>query len=1571
MTASGWKWIEQGTDFFWPASLELLFAATLVLLMAMAINLGLCRAAASVRHRVWALTMGGLLLLPLLCPLLPKSPIPWSIPITATRPVSLTPKRIDESVVAAPHQEGLSPEVVALPTVHRLDQIPPRPSSASSPQVRATSADPRWGTAPTAETSSWNAPTLLVGSYRVLMLLWTLGTGLCLVAMARSLWAERRLAMSAFPLDDPSWQSLLDEIGGQLGVRRAVAVGVSQQSEVPLTIGWCRPKILLPPDCSHWTAAKRQVVLIHELSHVARHDVLWQVVAQLACTVYWFHPLAWLADRRLRVERELACDDAVLRFGGQPDQYATVLLEVAAAVCHRPPTCATAVAMACRNSVERRIRAILQPGLSRLPVGPRQGKLSLLGAISLVVLTAALHPFAPPPQVKADSSKLETVAAPDKAEAEATKKEAKPADKAAQPPKAVEKGSDSPKTDSANSIRPGCRPMQIHVFDSDRKPLADARITVRCTADVSFGPVRYRTDTEGNAGIEVPKERVKDYQILALKDNYVTAGASWRGDGIQALVPEEFTFTLEQGTIFGGIVRDEQGEPIVGAEVTVEGRKTSPDAPLWVSINDTSKTDAEGKWQVHRIPKDLAGFDLQVRIKRPDVAGIERFDMKALPIDKVRARTAEMILRKGIAVEGTVTDPQGKPAATATVGLFAELSGGDFPRTKTDENGHYRFAVTEPGEYTLAAAAKGYAPDSHRVTVATQPQKVDLQLRQGEMIRLRVVDKQGEPMPGVAVATVFNNEYREALMFDYQSAFERDNDRHMLADAEGRWSRLWIPNDEITLLISKPGYDQVEKKVAPRQQEYVVTLEAVGWSVAGRVVDQETKAPITKFCVVEGDNYANVMWRKNSVVENSNGEYRAQWNTSGDSRRVVRIEADGHLPSETRLLRPDERAVTFNVELNKGADIVGLVRGPDGKPLAESEVALCSFTRLLSLRNGRLARDQNPLSVRTGPDGRFTFAPQSELYILIAMHDSGYARIDGHVGLQKITLEPWARVEGTLRIDGGNGAKEQIRLHFDDEVIGRSEHAWTPMDRAARYLYWDYQTQTDDKGHFVFERVRSGKATISRNIKLSQEGMMSSWTAANSRSVEFVPGQTVTVTLAGSDSSAVRQRELAARKLRDAAPQHAAQDNADRANRVAAALKVLQATPPATQDDRIEAAMEILKNYSIGTNEKSWATAIRELIATGKPAVPKLTAELDRSDRNETLRALGFVLRGIGDPRAVPALIRAIPRLYGSSGSDCGLFIKDDPELTKFMEQHDNSPGAHSAQFHYGRPIREVMPALEKLTGQSHGWLDLNFADREGQGAEQQRIKRIAFLKHAERWADWWSKNWQKFLANEADAQLPLTKQALDRCAESIAKMPHGKPLLEIPCGPNVAVGGGASNYWIKSFDESPSQAFLDFDSGRQPSPPKELVENSPGGEPSKELLVWAEQEGVDLITVRTRLPGSDKPVYAFKPVGMKVWRIDNARFDHLQNELCSGDKSDFPDLWHGPIAQIDEKSGKFDDKLTVSFLFITKEGVCGAIQLQSPLSQELVPGMRGPNRGGWHYKFIYERGPEQQGANE
>ena len=126
--------------------------------------------------------------------------------------------------------------------------------------------------------------------------------------------------------------------------------------------------------------------------------------------------------------------------------------------------------------------------------------------------------------------------------------------------------------------------------------------------------------------------------------------------------------------------------------------------------------------------------------------------------------------------------------------------------------------------------------------------------------------------------------------------------------------------------------------------------------------------------------------------------------------------------------------------------------------------------------------------------------------------------------------------------------------------------------------------------------------------------------------------------------------------------------------------------------------------------------------------------------------------------------------------------------------------------------------------------------------------------------------------------------------------------------------------------------------------------------------MAWAEREGVDLIHVKIKSPDGEW-FYAFKPLGMKVWRIDNDRFDHLQKELRESKQLTLPAPWEGPLAQVNATSGMHDEKLTVSFLFITKEGSCGAIQIRSPLGDGPYTG------GGLCYKFIYDNEAEQAPA--
>jgi hypothetical protein len=90
-----------------------------------------------------------------------------------------------------------------------------------------------------------------------------------------------------------------------------------------------RPAVLMPTGAADWPAGRQRVVLLHELAHVRRRDCQVQLVAHLALALHWFNPLAWWAVRRLRIEREHACDDHVLRSGARASDYADHLLQIA------------------------------------------------------------------------------------------------------------------------------------------------------------------------------------------------------------------------------------------------------------------------------------------------------------------------------------------------------------------------------------------------------------------------------------------------------------------------------------------------------------------------------------------------------------------------------------------------------------------------------------------------------------------------------------------------------------------------------------------------------------------------------------------------------------------------------------------------------------------------------------------------------------------------------------------------------------------------------------------------------------------------------------------------------------------------------------------------------------------------------------------------------------------------------------------------------------------------------------------------------------------------------------------
>lgn len=373
-------WLDQWAG---PIALRIAVAATLILVAALLVSWILRRSAASLRHRVWALAILGLLAYPLVQPFLPKVSLGLSM-ASPESPSDTGPNSLESpsfARTAFPVQDrGLMDEMAA----HANRSPVPLPA------LKPRTADDNAVRYPAAETPT-SAPAFHWPS--IIAAIWAIGAAVGLGFLVNVHLAASRLVRPAIAPSDPSWSETADVLAAQLRVRRRVPVRISDRIAVPVTAGWLHAVILLPTDCDGWAGSRRRMVLIHEMSHVARGDVLWQIAAKLACVIYWPHPLVWLAARRMRVEREAACDDAVLRDVERPSEYASLLLDVAASSAERPIAVSTALAMACGRSVEERIRRIVQPGRCRLPISRRTARLFSLGAILFVLGLGSISIF--------------------------------------------------------------------------------------------------------------------------------------------------------------------------------------------------------------------------------------------------------------------------------------------------------------------------------------------------------------------------------------------------------------------------------------------------------------------------------------------------------------------------------------------------------------------------------------------------------------------------------------------------------------------------------------------------------------------------------------------------------------------------------------------------------------------------------------------------------------------------------------------------------------------------------------------------------------------------------------------------------------------------------------------------------------------------------------------------------------------------------------------------------------------------------------------------------------------------
>lgn len=210
---------------------------------------------------------------------------------------------------------------------------------------------------------------------------WLIGSVFFLIPVISGLRQVRSLRRYGLPWRQG--QSVADGLAS--GERSRVNVLLHESLSGPMTCGFLHPAVILPVDGQSWNEEDLERALVHELEHVRRYDWAVHCFARFACALYWFHPLVWIAWRRLALEAERSCDDAVLR-GSEPTAYADQLLGLARRRILPGARKSPALAMANRSDLATRIGALLDQGQAR----GRAGALLLTGAClaaTAIVLT--------------------------------------------------------------------------------------------------------------------------------------------------------------------------------------------------------------------------------------------------------------------------------------------------------------------------------------------------------------------------------------------------------------------------------------------------------------------------------------------------------------------------------------------------------------------------------------------------------------------------------------------------------------------------------------------------------------------------------------------------------------------------------------------------------------------------------------------------------------------------------------------------------------------------------------------------------------------------------------------------------------------------------------------------------------------------------------------------------------------------------------------------------------------------------------------------------------------------------
>ena len=711
----------------------------------------------------------------------------------------------------------------------------------------------------------------------------------------------------------------LGELCRRMGITRNVQVIVSNDVTAPAVGGIMRASIILPNGiASELTPRQLQWVLLHELAHIRRGDLLVVVLQRLASVLHFFNPSIWIANRIIHRLREYACDDLALSLGdGSAVDSGEAFLQILKRASDPQQKLKGALGvfgLDSRAACFARVRRLME---TDRPIRLGLDRLSLCG----LILTAAIVL----PRINAAQETNKPQPANHTQEPAATGERAKNQSSLLAPPE----------PDPPSTFAKDVGKFELTVVDPDGKPIPNADVELRSEPlpkieQVLEGRfVRTQDDamfvtanSDGRLVLQFPRT-TSGFDVRVMTPGYGPYRAEWSSDKDSIIVPAKFTAELEAGSSVGGLVVDEEGQPIQGARIRrLVGitYKVRPGGTAPGEVSPRIMTDETGKWRFDNFVNSATGpWGVGVVVDHPDFVPKRQMAGSGFgrsgPVNS-QDLFKKIVLERGLTMTGKVTDDAGNPIAGGQVHARNQETFGVKRVAVTGEDGVYSLRGCEPKVWVVVSA-KDRATDMRNVSLESDPQPENFELKPGRRLRIRVVDEMDRPIPNAFLR--FQGWRDVSAHFAFAHVNQKFNDA-------GVWEWNEAPLDEFDADICRPNGLLLPKQILKaRDEEYVFRLPSA-YVVVGKVVDAQTKEPIKTFQVTTAHRgylgnpeEGRVLYHLIGRLPATDGIYRIEQTNAENSDIVdaIQIESNGYQPTVWQEIMFENGLASIDLALNR------------------------------------------------------------------------------------------------------------------------------------------------------------------------------------------------------------------------------------------------------------------------------------------------------------------------------------------------------------------------------------------------------------------------------------------------------------------------------------------------------------------------------------------------------------------------------------------------------------------------------------------------------------------------------